>query len=321
MVLGLSAALAVCVVVMILCALKLQRQRHGPSVHVAQHQQSKKATVSVEMSNVGGAAEAESGYGPGYGELAVRDNGKLSFEQGLGAIEVGRWDDALCAFDLSISVSGPKVSQGVGDGSTRELLRDAVNYKLAVQVYHECKRLDSDPEIRISAGGYDVDSNLVKLKRLAKLTIFLSTIFVKPKHRVRFIRYSIKLNMRLQNYGLASLYLEMLLRYAKSNRRRLEDEQHECERNARSDANVPVWSCGVCSGEVDVVTANCNSCTAHNRFCYTSLVPLNSTNTLWCPLCFSVFCTDERRKEHSSCGFCQVGRLVRPDADFYTRGT
>jgi hypothetical protein len=51
----------------------------------------------------------------------------------------------------------------------------------------------------------------------------------QAKHKVRFYRTAIKVNMQLGNYGIAGAYLGMLLKYAKANRQKLEQEYRECE--------------------------------------------------------------------------------------------
>jgi hypothetical protein len=52
---------------------------------------------------------------------------------------------------------------------------------------------------------------------------------------VRYIRYAIKVNMGMENYGVAATFLELLIKYAKSNRAMLEQELQICEQHGRRD--------------------------------------------------------------------------------------
>jgi hypothetical protein len=44
------------------------------------------------------------------------------------------------------------------------------------------------------------------------------------RYRVRYIRYTIKVNMAMGNYGLAAAYIGLLLKYAHSNTEKLRKE-------------------------------------------------------------------------------------------------
>merc|ERR1711865_1191151 len=55
------------------------------------------------------------------------------------------------------------------------------------------------------------------------------------KHRLRFIRHTIKVAMGGGNWGIASQYLELLIKHAKKNRKKLEDELAVCRKNGCTD--------------------------------------------------------------------------------------
>jgi hypothetical protein len=56
---------------------------------------------------------------------------------------------------------------------------------------------------------------------------------------MRYIRYTIKVNMAMENYGLAAEYVKLLLKYAKSNTDKLKRELNECVENNNSNACAP----------------------------------------------------------------------------------
>jgi hypothetical protein len=75
--------------------------------------------------------------------------------------------------------------------------------------------------------------------RLTLLSLFLSGVSCEPKYRVRYIRYTIKVNMALGNYGLAASYLRLLLKYAKSNTDKLRQELAQCESHNNENCCEP----------------------------------------------------------------------------------
>eukprot|EP01048_Picozoa_sp_COSAG05_P014113 COSAG05_NODE_1569_length_4530_cov_2.165877_3_plen_196_part_00 len=124
------------------------------------------------------------------------------------------------------------------------LLHKCVNQKVAVDTFLACNRLDRDFVQLAQPSNKKVDERYKF--RLTLLSIFLAGIPCEPKYRVRYIRYTIKVNMALENYGVAASYIKLLLKYAKSNTSKLEKELEQCQEH--NDQNYCAPDCMIQPG-------------------------------------------------------------------------
>lgn len=128
------------------------------------------------------------------------------------------------------------------------LLHEMVAHKVGNLAYESCKRLDKEVvrtnssdrlADRLAEAGGSGSALMLSAQRLALLSVFVTGITCAPKHRVRYIRYAIKVQIGMANYRTAATFLQLLIRYAKSNRDKLEAELAICVKNGRRDA-VPL---------------------------------------------------------------------------------
>jgi hypothetical protein len=114
------------------------------------------------------------------------------------------------------------------------VLQKCIFQKIGLLTFLACNRLDctfvflSDADKAAKANLGESSNHKYRL-RLTLLSVFLSGVTVDPKYRVRYMRYTIKVNMAMQNYGLAAQNIKLLLKYAKSNTDKLKKELALCE--------------------------------------------------------------------------------------------
>jgi hypothetical protein len=124
------------------------------------------------------------------------------------------------------------------DVSLKLLLHRCVAQKIGVATFLACNRLDRK-FVRLAQQPLVKTIDIRHRLRLTLLSLFLSGVSCEPKYRVRYIRYTIKVNMALGNYGLAASYLRLLLKYAKSNTDKLRQELAQCESHNNENCCEP----------------------------------------------------------------------------------
>jgi hypothetical protein len=150
---------------------------------------------------------------------------------------------------LKIKAVGPQYRAQLQQFTTQIeakcLLHDLVAHKIGNLAYESCKRLDrtvvkttADVKLRVrleTDNAHGRSELQMYAQRLTLLSIFVTGIPCDPKHRVRYIRYAIKLNMGMENYGIAATFLKLLTKFAKSNLEKLEQELQICEQHGLVD--------------------------------------------------------------------------------------
>lgn len=131
-----------------------------------------------------------------------------------------------------------KLAKLKSDVSLKLLLHKCVIHKIGVVTFLACNRLDRD-FVHLAQQPLVQAVDIRHRLRLTLLSLFLSGVSCEPKYRVRYIRYTIKCNMALGNYGLAASYIRLLLKYARSNTDKLRNELARCESHDNDNACEP----------------------------------------------------------------------------------
>ena len=172
------------------------------------------------------------GAGPGLVHVSQDDVAMAedNLREGLQHLEANDFNNALLGCNLAICGCAPALA-----GPQRPpVLTQSMHYKLAVQAYKTVQTIAQQQKQSPHTISPEVS------RRQVLLCIFLCTLEVQPRHRVRFMRRTIQLSMRCGNWGLAALYLETLIKYAKANRGKLEAELQQCHDNQlMNTASVP----------------------------------------------------------------------------------
>merc|ERR1711871_248114 len=139
--------------------------------------------------------------------------------QAIEHFEAGEFFNALSECRRAICVSAPTAAST----ARPPVLQQCVCYKLAITAYQTVQAINAQQKREAI--------NPQQLKRQVCLCIFLCELDVAPRHRVRFMRRTILLMMRNQNWGLAAMYLEFMRAHTHKGRDKLDAELRQCHAN------------------------------------------------------------------------------------------
>ena len=115
--------------------------------------------------------------------------------------------------------------------------------------------------------------------KVALWTRFLAQLVMQPKHRIICVRMAIKSNLEVQNYGVASRFINILLplnlvRYfkclyleIKMDKALQETQFAVCKQHNFEDFSLIPYTCPVCNNSTSVGNEKCQSCGTNIILC------------------------------------------------------
>jgi len=187
----------------------------------------------------------------------------------LTQLETGYFEAALQSVEGSIN-DYTSLSDVV---SKRKEIKICVSYKIALILLQESKKQE------------EKDLNLL---------VFLTTLPLKPEHRIINIRRLINLSIKAGNYGIASQLLDIIIPLNLKDKDDLEKKLKECQQAGKKDTPTAL-SPKSTDGKI-------------KRFCYKTHKPISGAH-LECSFCSSTY-SSSSYSSLERCSICTFGMLT-----------
>jgi len=253
---------------------------------------------------------------PSHKLMLLQDAQRVAREA-LDFIDANKTEAALEAFDRAVFALQ---TLDASDGKIRRLLADCVRYAVVLHAYTELRQLEIMAAAQAGGGLGDslaaISRRVKQNERLARLAAIITSHPLRPKHRVRFIKAAIRVNIALGNFKTAERHLSFCLRFAGEKAKAdIATNIAMCKERGLDDAMEGVWLCPetwrgeLCGGAVDTLTGGCPKCSRTDRLCAESFAPVASTEALRCQRCQLAFAASRSRYQGLACPCCHAGKL------------